>query len=71
MSKQRNTLPGYVTTQDLADELQLHDSRIRQICRKLQIGIVVGSHRFLTAKEAAAVRATPRASSGRKPKQQA
>ena len=70
MSK-RNKLPGYVTTQDLAAELQLHDSRIRQICRKLQLGIVVGSHRFLTRKEAAAVRATPRANSGRKPKQRA
>lgn len=70
MSK-HNKLPGYVTTQDLARELSLHDSRIRQICRKLQLGIVVGSHRFLNAKEAAAVRATPRANSGRKPKQRA
>jgi len=70
MSK-HNKLPGYVTTQDLALELQLHDSRIRQICRKLQLGIVIGSHRFLTPREAAKVRATPRANSGRKPKRRA
>jgi|GEM_PF-6737509 len=54
------TLHKYTTPTQLALELGLHDSRIRQICRLLSLGVVIGGRRFLTAKDCEQVRRTKR-----------
>jgi len=54
------TLHKYTTPNELALELGLHDSRIRQICRSLSLGVVIGGRRFLTAKDCERVRQTKR-----------
>lgn len=54
------TLHKYTTPTELALELGLHDSRIRQICRLLSLGVVIGGRRFLTAKDCDQVRQTKR-----------
>lgn len=54
------TLHKYTTPNELALELGLHDSRIRQICRSLGLGVVIGGRRFLTSKDCERVRQTRR-----------
>jgi hypothetical protein len=51
---------NYQTCTQLAAELQLHDSRIRQIARALGVGTMLFGVRLLTPEDCDAIRATRR-----------
>lgn len=55
------SLADYKTAPQLAAEMNLHDSRIRQLCRQLGVGLSIGGLRLLSPADCDAIRATPRA----------
>lgn len=58
---QTTSLSEYKTAPQLAAEMGLHDSRIRQLCRQLGVGLSIGGLRLLSPADCDAIRATPRA----------
>jgi hypothetical protein len=56
------------TVKEVAELLFLTDSRVRQICRSLDLGTVAGHARFLSASEIETIREREKKKSGRPPK---
>lgn len=48
------------TVKEVAEELQLTDSRVRQLCREHEIGQIVGRDRLLTAGDVRKIKRIPR-----------
>jgi len=56
------------TVKEAAELLFLTDSRVRQICRALDLGTMAGHVRFLSAPEIEAIREREKKKLGRPPK---